>query len=154
MSSVASQQRVLSGMRPTGRLHLGHYHGVLQNWIKLQYEYDCFFFVADWHALTTSYEDPRAIEQNVFDMVVDWLAAGLNPNSCNIFIQSRVPEHAELHLLLSMMTPLSWLERVPTYKDQQEKLKDKDLATYGFWDIPAAKCRHPDLSGRTGSGGR
>ncbi len=136
MSSVVSQQRVLSGMRPTGRLHLGHYHGVLKNWIKLQYEYDCFFFVADWHALTTAYEDPRGIEQSSFDMVVDWLAAGLNPNSSNIFIQSRVPQHAELHLLLSMMTPLSWLERVPTYKDQQEKLKDKDLATYGFLGYP------------------
>lgn len=136
MSSVVSQQRVLSGMRPTGRLHLGHYHGVLKNWIKLQYEYDCFFFVADWHALTTAYEDPRGIEQSSFEMVVDWLAAGLNPNSSNIFIQSRVPQHAELHLLLSMMTPLSWLERVPTYKDQQEKLKDKDLATYGFLGYP------------------
>jgi tryptophanyl-tRNA synthetase len=136
VSSVVSQQRVLSGMRPTGRLHLGHYHGVLKNWIKLQYEYDCFFFVADWHALTTAYEDPRGIEQSSFDMVVDWLAAGLNPNSSNIFIQSRVPQHAELHLLLSMMTPLSWLERVPTYKDQQEKLKDKDLATYGFLGYP------------------
>lgn len=136
MSSVASQQRVLSGMRPTGRLHLGHYHGVLKNWIKLQYEYDCLFFSADWHALTTAYEDPRGIEQSSFEMVVDWLAAGLNPAACNIFIQSRVPEHAELYLLLSMMTPLSWLERVPTYKDQQEKLKDKDLATYGFLGYP------------------
>ncbi len=136
MSAIASQQRVLSGMRPTGRLHLGHYHGVIKNWVKLQYEYDCFFFAADWHALTTDYENPRAIEQSVFEMVVDWLAAGLNPNACNIFIQSRVPAHAELHLLLSMMTPLSWLERIPTYKDQQEKLKEKDLATYGFLGYP------------------
>ena len=136
MSSVASQQRVLSGMRPTGRLHLGHYHGVLKNWVKLQYEYDCFFFAADWHALTTAYENPHGIGQSTFEMIVDWLAAGVNPNACNIFIQSRVPEHAELHLLLSMMTPLSWLERVPTYKDQQEKLMHKDLTTYGFLGYP------------------
>ena len=136
MNTVVSQQRVLSGMRPTGRLHLGHYHGVLKNWIELQHEYDCFFFVADWHALTTHYEDPRLIEQSVWDMVTDWLAAGLNPGSATLFIQSRVPEHAELHLLLSMMTPLGWLERVPSYKDQQEKLKGKDLATYGFLGYP------------------
>ncbi|WP_198962798.1 tryptophan--tRNA ligase [Mangrovitalea sediminis] len=136
MSSVDSQQRVLSGMRPTGKLHLGHYHGVLKNWVKLQHEYECFFFVADWHALTTQYEDPRIIEQSVWDMVIDWLAAGVNPGSATIFIQSKVPEHAELHLLLSMITPLGWLERVPTYKDQQEKLKEKDLATYGFLGYP------------------
>lgn len=136
MSSVVSQQRVLSGMRPTGRLHLGHYHGVLKNWVKLQNEYDCLFFAADWHALTTMYEDPRGIRQSTFEMVVDWLAAGLNPNTSSIFVQSHVPAHAELHLLLSMMTPLSWLERVPTYKDQQEKLRDKDLATYGFLGYP------------------
>lgn len=136
MSSNASQQRVLSGMRPTGRLHLGHYHGVLKNWVKLQYEYDCFFFAADWHALTTTYDDPRVIQQSTYDMVIDWLAAGLNPKSSNIFIQSQVPAHAELHLLLSMMTPLGWLERVPTYKDQIEKLKEKDLATYGFLGYP------------------
>lgn len=136
MSSFESQQRVLSGMRPTGKLHLGHYYGVLKNWIKLQHEYECFFFVADWHALTTHYDEPLSIEQNVFDMVVDWLAAGVNPGSATIFVQSKVPEHAELHLLLSMMTPLSWLERVPTYKDQQEKLKSKDLATYGFLGYP------------------
>ena len=123
-------------MRPTGRLHLGHYHGVLKNWIKLQHEYDCFFFVADWHALTTHYEDTSALGEHVWDMVVDWLAAGVNPGSAKLFIQSRVPEHAELHLLLSMMTPLGWLERVPTYKDQQEKLKEKDLATYGFLGYP------------------
>lgn len=136
MASVDSQRRVLSGMRPTGKLHLGHYHGVLKNWLKLQHEYDCFFFVADWHALTTHYEDPHGIEQSVWDMVIDWLAAGINPGSATLFLQSRVPEHAELHLLLSMITPLGWLERVPTYKDQQEKLKEKDLATYGFLGYP------------------
>lgn len=136
MSSVVSQQKVLSGMRPTGRLHLGHYHGVLKNWVELQHEYDCFFFVADWHALTTQYDDPSIIEQSVWDLVVDWLAAGVNPGSASLFIQSRVPEHAELHLLLSMMCPLGWLERVPSYKDQQENLKEKDLATYGFLGYP------------------
>ena len=136
MSSVVSSQRVLSGMRPTGRLHLGHYHGVLKNWVKLQHEYECFFFVADWHALTTEYEHPQNIENAVWDMVIDWLAAGVSPGSATMFIQSKVPEHAELHLLLSMMTPLGWLERVPTYKDQQEKLKEKDLATYGFLGYP------------------
>lgn len=136
MSSVVSEQRVLSGMRPTGSLHLGHYHGVLKNWVKLQHEYECFLFVADWHALTTHYEDPRVIEESVWDMVIDWLAAGINPGSATLFIQSRVPEHAELHLLLSMMTPLGWLERVPTYKDQIEQLKEKDLATYGFLGYP------------------
>lgn len=129
-------QRVLSGMRTTGQLHLGHYHGVLKNWLKLQHEYECFFFAADWHALTTAYEDPRKISEDTWQMVIDWLAVGVNPESAKIFIQSRVPEHAELHLLLSMMTPLSWLERVPTYKDQQEKLKEKDLATYGFLGYP------------------
>src|SRR5690554_1635390 len=123
-------------MRPTGRLHLGHYHGVLKNWLKLQHEYECFFFVADWHALTTEYESPQSIEESVWEMVIDWLAVGVNPGSATLFIQSKVPEHAELHLLLSMMTPLSWLERVPTYKDQQEKLKEKDLATYGFLGYP------------------
>ena len=123
-------------MRPTGRLHLGHYHGVLKNWVELQQEYECFFFVADWHALTTEYEDPSIIEKSVWDMVIDWLAVGINPGSAKLFIQSRVPEHAELHLLLSMCTPLSWLERVPSYKDQQEKLSDKDLTTYGFLGYP------------------
>src|SRR5262245_39655383 len=123
-------------MRPTGRLHLGNYHGALKNWIRLQHEYDCFFFVADWHALTTDYEDPTRIEASVADMVIDWLAAGINPAFSTMFIQSRVPEHAELHLLLSMLAPLSWLERVPTYKDQLEKLKEKDLATYGFLGYP------------------
>ena len=136
MSSVVSKQRVLSGMRPTGRLHLGHYHGVIKNWIKLQHEYQCFFFVADWHALTTDYEDPSNMEDSVWEMVIDWLACGLNPGSSTIFIQSRVPEHAELHLLLSMMTPLGWLERVPSYKDQQDKLREKDLSTYGFLGYP------------------
>lgn len=135
MSSTANR-RVLSGMRPTGQLHLGHYHGVLKNWLKLQNEYECFFFVADWHALTTEYETPQGIANSAFDMVVDWLAAGINPGTAKIFIQSRVPEHAELHLLLSMCTPLSWLERVPSYKDQQEKLSNKDLTTYGFLGYP------------------
>ncbi|MGE5524849.1 MAG: tryptophan--tRNA ligase [Rhodospirillaceae bacterium] len=128
--------RVLSGMRPTGALHLGHYHGVLKNWIHLQHEHECLFFVADWHALTTHYDTPEIIEGNVWDMVVDWLAAGVDPAQATLFIQSRVPEHAELHLLLSMITPLGWLERVPTYKDQQEKLTDKDLSTYGFLGYP------------------
>ena len=137
MNTVAAQhQRVLSGMRPTGALHLGHYHGVLKNWVKLQHEYECFFFVADWHALTTHYEDPSIIEQSVWDMVIDWLAAGISPGAAKLFIQSQVPEHAELHTLLSMITPLGWLERVPTYKDQQEALKEKDLATYGFLGYP------------------
>jgi tryptophanyl-tRNA synthetase len=136
LSSIDSQRRVLSGMRPTGKLHLGHYHGVLKNWVELQHVYDCYFFVADWHALTTHYEETHDIEQSVWDMVIDWLAAGVNPGSANLFIQSRVPEHAELHLLLSMITPLGWLERVPTYKDQQEKLKERDLATYGFLGYP------------------
>ena len=128
--------RVLSGMRPTGSLHLGHYHGVLKNWVQMQNEYECLFFVADWHALTTHYDTPHIIEQSVWDMVVDWLAAGVNPARATLFIQSRVPEHAELHLLLSMITPLGWLERVPTYKDQQEKLAEKDLSTYGFLGYP------------------
>ncbi|MDX1433492.1 MAG: tryptophan--tRNA ligase [Gammaproteobacteria bacterium] len=137
MSSIPSQhQRVLSGMRPTGQLHLGHYHGVLKNWVKLQHEYECFFFVADWHALTTHYEDPRIIADSVWDMVIDWLACGISPGEATLFIQSRVPEHAELHLLLSMVTPLGWLERVPSYKDQQERLKELDLATYGFLGYP------------------
>lgn len=136
MSSILSRQRVLSGMRATGKMHLGHYHGVIKNWLSLQHEYDCFFFAADWHALTTHYEDTSHIRTNVIDMVTDWLAAGLNPSLSPIFIQSQVPEHAELHLLLSMITPVSWLERVPTYKDQILKLKDKDLGTYGFLGYP------------------
>jgi len=129
-------ERVLSGMRPTGQLHLGHYHGVLKNWLKLQHEHECLFFVADWHALTTHYDTPEIIEESVWEMVIDWLAAGVDPANATIFIQSRVPEHAELFTLLSMMTPLSWLERVPTYKDQQEKLSNKDLSTYGFLGYP------------------
>ncbi len=129
-------ERVLSGMRPTGSLHLGHYHGVLKNWVRLQHEYPCLFFVADWHALTTQYDNPQGIEKAAMDMVIDWLAAGVDPNLATLFIQSKVPEHAELHLLLSMMTPLGWLERVPTYKDQQEKLSNKDLSTYGFLGYP------------------
>jgi tryptophanyl-tRNA synthetase len=128
--------RVLSGMRPTGSLHLGHYHGVLKNWVEMQQEFECLFFVADWHALTTHYDTPQVIEQSVWDMVIDWLAAGVDPSRATLFIQSRVPEHAELNLLLSMITPLGWLERVPTYKDQQEKLTSKDLTTYGFLGYP------------------
>ena len=128
--------RVVSGMRPTGAMHLGHYHGALKNWVRLQAEHPCLFFVADWHALTTHYDDPSIIESSTWDMVIDWLAAGIDPSQATIFIQSKVPEHAELHLLLSMSTPLGWLERVPTYKDQQEKLADRDLATYGFLGYP------------------
>ena len=129
-------ERVLSGMRPSGRLHLGHYHGVLKNWVKLQEEFPCLFFVADWHALTTHYDTPEVIEANVWDMLVDWLAAGVDPAQSTLFIQSQVPEHAELHLLLSMMTPLGWLERVPTWKEQQEKIEGRDLSTYGFLGYP------------------
>ncbi|MGB2942076.1 MAG: tryptophan--tRNA ligase [Candidatus Macondimonas sp.] len=128
--------RVVSGMRPSGALHLGHYHGVLKNWLQLQQQTECLFFAADWHALTTHYENPGQIAQLTFEMVIDWLAVGIDPNQATIFVQSQVPEHAELHLLLSMITPLSWLERVPTYKDQQEKLKERDLATYGFLGYP------------------
>ncbi len=123
-------------MRPTGALHLGHYHGALKNWVKLQQDYDCFYFVADWHALTTHYEERDVMERYVYDMVIDWIAAGLDPEKSTIFIQSRLPEHAELFTLLAMGTPLGWLERVPTYKDQIEKLKDRDLATYGFLGYP------------------
>jgi len=123
-------------MRPTGALHLGHYHGALKNWVRLQSEMECYYFVADWHALTTHYESREVIEKNVYEMVIDWLAAGLDPQQCTIFLQSRLPEHAELFTLLAMGTPLGWLERVPTYKDQQEKLKDKDLSTYGFLGYP------------------
>lgn len=128
--------RVLSGMRPTGKLHLGHYHGVLRNWIRLQHEFECFFFVADWHALTTHYNETGIIEDSVWDMVTDWLATGVDPESATLFLQSQVPQHAELYTLLAMITPLSWLERVPSYKDQQLKLKDKDLATFGFLGYP------------------
>ncbi|MDH3647963.1 MAG: tryptophan--tRNA ligase [Gammaproteobacteria bacterium] len=128
--------RILSGMRSSGSLHLGHYHGVLKNWLKLQHEYECYFFVADWHALTTNYDDTSKLEEQMWSMVIDWLAVGINPKVATVFVQSRVPEHAELLLLLSMITPLGWLERVPTYKEQQEKLKEKDLATYGFLGYP------------------
>ncbi len=136
MSSSLQTRRVLSGMRPTGQLHLGNYHGALKNWVELQYQYECFFFIADWHALTTGYMDTAKLEEFVWTMTIDWLAAGLNPGVATIFIQSRVPEHAELHLLLSMITPLGWLERVPSYKDQQAQLADRDLATYGFLGYP------------------
>jgi tryptophanyl-tRNA synthetase len=129
-------ERVVSGMRPTGRLHLGHYHGVLKNWVDLQHEFDCFFFVADWHALTTHYEDPEVISANINDMVIDWLAAGIDPGNTTLFVQSQVPEHAELYLLLSMFMPLGRLERVPSFKDQQEKLRERDLATLGFLGYP------------------
>ena len=135
-AAPAEKKRVLSGMRPTGALHLGHYHGALKNWVRLQSEMECFYFVADWHALTTHYQDRSVIEASVYEMVIDWLAAGLDPNQCTIFLQSRLPEHAELFTLLAMGTPISWLERVPTYKDQQLQLKDKDLSTYGFLGYP------------------
>ncbi len=131
-----SKGRVLSGMRPTGKLHLGHYVGALQNWVRLQEEYDCFFFVADWHALTTDYADTRNIKQSSVEIIIDWLASGLDPEKSTLFIQSHVPQHAELHLLFSMITPLGWLERVPSYKEQRENLKDKDLGTYGFLGYP------------------
>ncbi|MDB5933986.1 MAG: tryptophan--tRNA ligase, partial [Massilia sp.] len=129
-------ERVVSGMRPTGSMHLGHYHGALKNWVRMQTEQPCLFFVADWHALTTHYDDPTIIEKSVWEMLIDWLAAGIDPSQATLFIQSKVPEHAELHLLLSMATPLGWLERVPTYKDQIENLSSKDLATYGFLGYP------------------
>lgn len=136
MSIYSNSKRVVSGMRASGYLHLGHYHGVLKNWINLQHQYDCSFFVADWHGLTTNYDDPRKVAENIWSMVVDWLACGINPGLSNIFVQSWIPEHAELFLLLSMITPIGWLERVPTYKDQQEKLREKDLSTYGFLGYP------------------
>src|SRR5579862_8667329 len=136
VSSPAPARRVLSGMRPTGRLHLGNYHGALRNWVELQYQYQCFFFVADWHMLTTGYDDTTQVQEHTHEVLIDWLAAGLNPGVATLFIQSHVPEHAELHLLLSMIMPLGWLERVPSYKDQQEQLREKDLATYGFLGYP------------------
>jgi tryptophanyl-tRNA synthetase len=123
-------------MRPTGQLHLGNYHGALANWVELQHQYECYFFVADWHALTTSYENTEDLRANTNEVIIDWLAAGLDPSACTFFVQSRIPEHAELHLILSMITPLAWLERVPTYKDQIEQLKDRDLSTYGFLGYP------------------
>ena len=136
VSSPSPARRVLSGMRPTGRLHLGNYHGALRNWVELQYQYECFFFVADWHMLTTGYEDTVGLQEHVREVLIDWLAAGLNPGVATLFVQSHVPEHAELNLLLAMITPLGWLERVPSYKDQQEQLKEKDLATFGFLGYP------------------
>ena len=136
VTATATGGRVLSGMRPTGRLHLGNYHGALRNWVQLQYRYECFFFVADWHMLTTGYEDTARLPEFAREVLIDWLAAGLNPGVATLFIQSHVPEHAELHLLLSMLTPLAWLERVPSYKDQLQQLKEKDLATYGFLGYP------------------
>ncbi len=136
MSANPQTRRVLSGMRPTGPLHLGNFHGALRNWVELQYQYECYFFVADWHALTTGYEDTARLQEYVQAVLIDWLAAGLNPGVATLFVQSQVPEHAELHLLLSMITPLGWLERVPSYKDQQAQLKERDLATYGFLGYP------------------
>jgi tryptophanyl-tRNA synthetase len=130
------KKRVLSGMRPTGKLHLGNYVGALENWVRMQEQYECFFVIVDWHALTTDYADPSHLKENVIDVLLDWLAAGLDPEKCVMFIQSHVPAHAELHLLLSMITPLGWLERVPTYKEQKENLKEKDLNTYGFLGYP------------------
>ncbi len=134
--SKLNDNRVVSGMRPTGRLHLGHYHGALKNWAELQHQYECFFFVADWHALTTGYQYSSSFEQNTYDMLVDWFAAGISPSACTVFLQSKVPEQTVLHVLLSMITPLSWLERVPTYKDTIKRLNDRNLATYGFLGYP------------------
>jgi tryptophanyl-tRNA synthetase len=134
------RKRVLSGMRSTGKLHLGNYVGALQNWVRLQDQYECFFFVADWHALTTDYADTSQVKQNSLEVLLDWLAAGLDPERCTMFIQSHVPQHAELHLLLSMITPLGWLERVPTYKEQRDNIKEKDLGTYGFLGYPVLQA--------------
>ena len=135
-TSIPSRPRVLSGMRPTGRLHLGNYMGALYNWVQLQDKYDCYFFIADLHALTTDYADPSTLRQNIRDVALDFLSAGLDPERCTVFIQSHVPQHSELHTLFSMFTPLPWLERVPTYKDQQEQLREKDLNTFGFLGYP------------------
>ena len=136
MATSPTKKRVLSGMRSTGKLHLGNYVGALENWVRMQDQYDCFFFIADWHALTTDYADTSLVKENSVEVLLDWLAAGLDPEKCIMFIQSHVPAHAELHLLLSMITPLGWLERVPTYKEQKENIKDKDLGTYGFLGYP------------------
>src|SRR5271168_435829 len=136
MTTPATKKRVLSGMRSTGKVHLGNYVGALENWVRMQDEYDCFFFIADWHALTTDYADTSRLKENSVEVLLDWLAAGLDPAKCVMFIQSHVPTHAELHLLLSMITPLGWLERVPTYKEQKENIKEKDLGTYGFLGYP------------------
>src|SRR5271156_2770792 len=134
--TTPTKKRVLSGMRPTGKLHLGNYVAALENWVRMQEQYDCFFVIVDWHALTTDYADPSHLKENLVDVLLDWLAAGLDPAKCVMFIQSHVPVHAELHLLLSMITPLGWLERVPTYKEQKENIKEKDLGTYGFLGYP------------------
>ncbi len=153
MAEVAAgktKKRILSGMRPTGRLHLGHYFGALSNWVKLQQEYECFFFVADWHALTTHYEDTSSIAENTLQVAIDWLSVGLDPAKSTLFVQSQVLEHAELHVLLSMITPLSWLERVPTYKEQIENLKDRDLGTYGFLGYPLLQSADIVLYGEQG----
>src|SRR5262245_1783636 len=135
-SRANSKKRVLSGMRSTGKLHLGNYVGALENWVRMQEQYDCFFFIADWHALTTDYADTSRVKENSLEVLLDWLAAGLDPVKCVMFIQSHIPDHAVLHLLLSMITPLGWLERVPTYKEQRENIKEKDLGTYGFLGYP------------------
>ena len=141
MTSRSNQRkRVLSGMRSTGRLHLGNFVGALDNWVRMQDQYDCFFFVADWHALTTDYADTSQIKENSLEVLLDWLAAGLDPERCTMFIQSHVPQHAELHLLFSMITPLGWLERVPTYKEQRENIAEKDLGTYGFLGYPVLQA--------------
>lgn len=145
---MAVRNRVLSGMRPTGRLHIGHYFGALQNWVRMQEQYDCFYFVADWHALTSDYADTSQVAQNSVEIGIDWLAAGLDPAKCTLFVQSQVPEHAELHLLLSMVTPLGWLERVPTYKEQLDNVKDKDLHTYGFLGYPLLQSADIVMYGR------
>src|SRR6202023_421368 len=136
MATPSTKKRVLSGMRSTGKLHLGNYVGALENWVRMQEEYECFFFIADWHALTTDYADTSRLKENSVEVLLDWLAAGLDPEKCVMFIQSHVPAHAELHLLLSMITPLGWLERVPTYKEQKENIMEKDLGTYGFLGYP------------------
>lgn len=150
---ATARKRVLSGMRPTGRLHIGHYFGALNNWVKLQSDpaFECFFFVADWHALTSDYADTSQVAQNTIEIGIDWLAAGLDPAKCTLFVQSEVPEHAELHLLLSMITPLSWLERVPTYKEQIENVKDKDLHTYGFLGYPLLQTADIVMYGEPGA---
>jgi tryptophanyl-tRNA synthetase len=140
MPSSHQRKRVLSGMRSTGKLHLGNYVGALQNWVRMQDEYECFYFIADWHALTTDYADTSKVKQNSIDVLLDWLAAGLDPKRCTMFIQSHVPQHAELHLLFSMVTPLGWLERVPTYKEQRENIAEKDLSTYGFLGYPVLQA--------------
>src|SRR5712672_4838216 len=140
MTDPSNKKRVLSGMRSTGKLHLGNYVGALENWVRMQEEYDCFFFVADWHALTTDYADTSRLKENSLEVLLDWLAAGLDPMKSVLFIQSHVPAHAELHLLLSMITPLGWLERVPTYKEQRENIKEKDLGTYGFLGYPVLQA--------------